>query len=179
MHKTETPVYTSAEGCPIEDPTAALQIRSSFGGGGAALLADSHLIEVLAHFARERIPERVVHAKAAGAWGEFECTKDLSDITSAKFLTEKGKKTKVLARISTVGGEKGSADTVRDIRGWALKIFTEEGNQDFVFNDLPVFFIRDPAKFPSINRAHKRHPQTNGTLRCHRCMLRQMSLHNV
>ncbi|MCJ1290209.1 peroxisomal catalase A [Xylographa carneopallida] len=102
----------------------------------------------------------VVHAKAAGAWGEFEVTHDISDITSAKFLVM-GKKTKVLAPISTVAGEKGSSDTVRDIRGWAFKHFTEEGNQDFVFNDLPVFFIRDQIKFPSLNRSHKRHPQTN------------------
>ena len=122
LNKKETPVYTLAEGCPIEDPTATLQIRSRYGGGGLALLEDTQLIEMLAHFSRERIPERVVHAKAAGAWGEFECTKDLSDITSAKFLGAVGKKTKVLARISTVGGEKGSADTVRDIRGWALKV---------------------------------------------------------
>ncbi|EKG21351.1 Catalase, partial [Macrophomina phaseolina MS6] len=159
--KTKIPVYTLAEGRPCDDPTASLHIRSRFGGGGLALLEDTQLIETLAHFARERIPERVVHAKAAGAWGEFEVTHDISDITSAAFLNGIGKKTKALARISTVAGEKGSSDTVRDIRGWALKLFTEEGNQDFVFNDLPVFFIRDPIKFPSMNRSHKRHPQTN------------------
>jgi len=100
------------------------------------LLEDTHLIETLAHFPRERIPERVVHAKAAGAWGEFEVTHDISDITSCNFLTGVGKKTPLLSRISTVGGEKGSADTLRDIRGFAVKFFTEEGNQDFVFNDL-------------------------------------------
>jgi catalase len=104
---------------------------------------------------------RSVHAKAAGAFGEFEVLEDVSDITDADFLTGIGKKTKVLTRISTVGGEKGSADTVRDVRGWATKFYTEEGIQDFVFNDLPVFFIRDPIKFPSMNRSHKRHPQTN------------------
>jgi catalase len=104
---------------------------------------------------------RVVHAKAAGAWGEFECTHDVSDFTTANFLSEVGKKTKVLARISTVAGERGSSDTLRDIRGFALKMFTEEGNWDFVGNDLPVFFIRDPVKFPSLNRSHKRHPQTD------------------
>jgi catalase len=102
-----------------------------------------------------------VHAKAAGAYGEFEVTHDITSITSANFLSEVGKKTPVLARISTVGGEKGSSDTVRDIRGWALKLFTDEGNYDIVGNDLPVFFIRDPVKFPSLNRSHKRHPQTN------------------
>jgi catalase len=102
-----------------------------------------------------------VHAKAAGAWGEFECTHDVSDFTSAAFLSEVGKKTKVLARLSTVAGEKGSSDTTRDIRGFALKFFTGQGNWDFVGNDLPVFFIRDSVKFPSLNRSHKRHPQTN------------------
>jgi catalase len=112
-------------------------------------------IYVIAHF------NRSVHAKAAGAWGEFEVTHDASDLTDAKFLTGIGKKTKVLCRISTVAGEKGASDTVRDVRGWAMKIFTEDGNQDFVFNDLPVFFIRDPIKFPSMNRSHKRHPRTN------------------
>ncbi|MCJ1392271.1 hypothetical protein MMC18_005138 [Xylographa bjoerkii] len=131
----KNPVNTWAEGRPSDDPTTTLQIRSKVGGGGLALLQDTQLIETLAHFSRERIPERVVHAKAAGAWGEFEVTHDISDITSAKFLAM-GKKTKVLARISTVAGEKSSSDTVRDIRGWALKHFTEEGNQDLVFNDL-------------------------------------------
>jgi catalase len=127
------------------------------------LLQDTQLIETLAHFSRERIPERVVHARAVGAWGEFEVTHDISHLTSAKFLTGIGKKSKTLARISTVGPERGSSDTVRDVRGWALKIFTEEGNQDFVFNNIPVFFIRDPIKFPSLNRSHKRHPATNLT----------------
>jgi len=138
-----------------------LQIRASHGNGGLSVLCDTQLIETLAHFARERIPERSVHAKAAGAWGEFEVTHDASDLTDAKFLNGIGKKTKVLIRISTVAGEKGASDTVRDVRGWAMKFFTEDGNQDFVFNDLPVFFIRDPIKFPSMNRSHKRHPQTN------------------
>lgn len=153
-------VYDPA-GTPCADPTTALQIRSRYGAGGLGVLADTQLIETLAHFPRERIPERAVHAKAAGAWGEYEVIDDLSDITDAKFLTGRGKKTPLLCRISTVAGEKGSSDTVRDIRGWAMKLFTEEGNQDFVFNDLPVFFVRDPIKFPSMNRSHKRHPQTN------------------
>jgi catalase len=106
------------------------------------------------------IYHRVVHAKAAGAWGEFECTHDITDWCSAALFNKIGKKTQVLARISTVAGEKGSADTARDIRGFSLKFKTEEGNWDFVGNDLPVFFIRDPIKFPSLNRSHKRHPQT-------------------
>ncbi|KAF2204561.1 catalase [Delitschia confertaspora ATCC 74209] len=161
-NSTEPPVYTLAEGRPVQDPTTQVVLRGpKVRGGGLALLEDTQLIETLAHFPRERIPERVVHAKAAGAWGEFEVTHDITDITSAKLFNEVGKKTKVLARISTVAGEKGSSDTARDIRGWAVKFFTEEGNYDIVGNDLPVFFIRDPIKFPSLNRSHKRHPQTN------------------
>lgn len=100
------------------------------------LLQDTQLIETLAHFSRERIPERVVHARAVGAFGEFEVTHDVSHFTSAKFLNGIGKKSKVLLRVSTVGPERGSADTVRDVRGWGMKIFTEEGNQDWVFNSI-------------------------------------------
>lgn len=105
--------------------------------------------------------DSVVHAKAAGAYGTFTLTHDISDLTSADFLNGIGKTTPVLARISTVGGEKGSPDSARDPRGFAMKFFTAEGNQDFVFNNTPIFFIRDPIKFPSLNRTHKRHPQTN------------------
>ena len=153
---------TRIVGRPVADPSSATVLRGTHGRlqGGLGLLEDTQLIETLAHFSRERIPERVVHAKAAGAWGEFEVTQDISHITSCNFLTGVGKKTPLLARISTVAGEKGSPDTVRDIRGFAVKFFTEEGNQDFVMNDLPVFFIRDPVKFPSVNRSHKKHPQT-------------------
>lgn len=158
---SDHPTSTMANGQPSADPGSVQQIRYGNGNGGLVVLSDTQTIEVLAHFARERIPERSVHAKAAGAFGEFEVLEDVSDITDADFLTGVGKKTKVLTRISTVGGEKGSADTVRDVRGWAIKFYTEEGIQDFVFNDLPVFFIRDPIKFPSMNRSHKRHPQTN------------------
>ncbi|CAM1500632.1 Fc.00g097940.m01.CDS01 [Cosmosporella sp. VM-42] len=154
------PVYTLAEGVPYADPTTA----QHFGGNsikGLMLMQDTQLIETLAHFSRERIPERVVHARAVGAFGEFEVTHDVSQYTSAKFLNGIGKRSKVLLRVSTVGPERGSADTVRDVRGWGMKIFTEEGNQDFVFNSIPVFFVRDPIKFPSLNRSHKRHPATN------------------
>ncbi|GKT70148.1 catalase [Colletotrichum tofieldiae] len=157
-----TPTYTLAEGVPFADPTTA----QHFGGNtikGLMLLQDTQLIETLAHFSRERIPERVVHARAVGAFGEFEVTHDVSQYTSAKFLNGIGKKSKVLLRVSTVGPERGSADTVRDVRGWGMKIFTEEGNQDWVFNDIPVFFVRDPIKFPSLNRSHKRNPRTNVT----------------
>ncbi|CAG1960208.1 unnamed protein product [Fusarium graminearum] len=157
----ENPISTLANGQPTENPGSTQQIRYGQSNGGLVVLSDTQTIEILAHFARERIPERSVHAKAAGATGEFEVLEDLSDITDANFLSEKGKKTPMLMRISTVGGEKGSADTVRDVRGWSTKLYTEEGIQDFVFNDLPVFFIREPIKFPSMNRSHKRHPRTN------------------
>ncbi|KAK9233866.1 catalase-domain-containing protein, partial [Lipomyces kononenkoae] len=147
-------------GCPYASNVTSVQVRNG-SGGGLVLLQDTQLIETLAHFSRERIPERVVHAKAAGAYGVFEVTHDCSDITSASFLNVVGKKTEVLLRISTVGPERGSADTVRDVHGWAMKLYTDEGNLDWVFNNTPVFFVRDPIKFPSLNRSHKRHPRTN------------------
>ncbi|KAH8201789.1 hypothetical protein TruAng_004053 [Truncatella angustata] len=146
---------------PSDNPGSVRQVRYGNTNGGLVVLADVQLVEVLAHFARERIPERSVHAKAAVAFGQFEVLEDISDLTDAKFLTGIGKTTKLHTRMSTVGGENGSADTVRDVRGWSTKLYTEEGIQDFVFNDLPVFFIRDPIKFPSMNRSHKRHPRTN------------------
>jgi catalase len=159
--RNENPTVTLANGQPSENPGASQQIRYGNTNGGLVVLSDVNTVEVLAHFARERIPERSVHAKAAGAMGEFELLEDISDLTDAKWLNGVGKKTKVLSRISTVGGEKGSSDTVRDVRGFATKFYTEDGIQDFVFNDLPVFFVRDPIKFPSMNRSHKRHPRTN------------------
>ncbi|GAD98054.1 catalase, putative, partial [Paecilomyces variotii No. 5] len=152
--------YTLSEGCPYASNATSVQVRNG-SGGGLVLMQDTQLIETLAHFSRERIPERVVHAKAAGAYGEFEVTHDCSDLTSASFLNTIGKKTGVLLRISTVGPERGSADTVRDVHGWAMKLYTDEGNLDWVFNNTPVFFVRDPIKFPSLNRSHKRHPRTN------------------
>ncbi|KAF9894829.1 hypothetical protein FE257_004450 [Aspergillus nanangensis] len=156
------PYYTLAEGRPLPDDRSAVQVRNG-SGGGLVLLQDTQLVEGLAHFARERIPERVVHAKAAGAFGTFEVTHDCTDITSASFLSKVGKKTDLVARISAVTNETGYADTVRDVHGWAMKFYTDEGNQDFVFNNTPVFFIRDPQKFPSLNHSHKRHPATNLT----------------
>ncbi|KAL5362240.1 catalase-like domain-containing protein [Aspergillus floccosus] len=154
------PGFTLAEGQPVSDPSVSSTLPT-IGGGGLTTLGDTLLLETLAHFNRERIPERVVHAKAAGAWGEFEVTNDISSLTSAKFLNGLGKKTPVLFRLSTTGGEKGSADTVRDVRGFSVKFFTEEGNHDIVGNHIPVFFVRDPVRFPSLNRSHKRHPATN------------------
>ncbi|KAJ5610827.1 Catalase mono-functional heme-containing [Penicillium lagena] len=153
--------YTLAEeGCPFASSSTAVLMRNR-EGAGLGLLQDTQLIETLAHFSHERIPERVVHAKAVGGYGEFEATSDCSDITSASFLNKAGKKTPLLMRVSTVGPEAGSADTSRDVHGWAMKLYTDEGNLDWVFNNTPVFFIRDPIKFPSMNRSHKRHPRTH------------------
>jgi catalase len=116
---------------------------------------------MLAHFDRERIPERVVHAKGSGAYGYFEVTDDVSDLTCADFLSKVGKKTKVFTRFSTVGGEKGSADAARDPRGFATKFYTDEGVIDWVYNNTPIFFIRNPAKFPLFIHTQKRNPETN------------------
>ncbi len=148
---------TTAFGIPVSDD----QNSMTAGKRGPILMQDVHLLEKLGHFDRERIPERVVHAKGAGAGGYFEVTADLTRYTKAKFLSEVGKKTEVFARFSTVGGEKGSADAARDPRGFAVKFYTEEGNYDFVGNNTPVFFIRDPLKFSDFIHTQKRHPATN------------------
>ena len=131
------------------------------GSEGPALMQDTHLLDKLAHFDRERIPERVVHAKGAGAYGYFEVTADVSEYTKAAFLAEVGKRTDLFVRFSTVGGEKGSADSDRDPRGFAVKFYTEEGNYEMVGNNTPVFFIRDPLKFPDFIHTQKRNPGTN------------------
>ena len=148
---------TTNQGATVSDDQNSLTVSNN----GPALLQDVHLIEKLAHFNRERIPERIVHAKGAGAGGYFEVTKDLTKYTKAKFLSEVGKRTEVFARFSTVGGEKGSADAERDPRGFAIKFYTEEGNYDLVGNNTPVFFIRDPLKFPDFIHTQKRNPGTN------------------
>ncbi|KAF3012978.1 peroxisomal catalase A [Neopestalotiopsis sp. 37M] len=153
----EQPVYTTSNGCPVDHPSKWQRI----GPAGPLLLQDFHLIDLLAHFDRERIPERVVHAKGAGAFGEFEVTDDISDICSVDMLNGVGKKTKCVARFSTVGGEKGSADTARDPRGFSVKFYTEEGNWDWVYNNTPVFFLRDPTNFPLFIHTQKKDPQTN------------------
>ncbi|KAL4080050.1 catalase-like domain-containing protein [Scleroderma yunnanense] len=150
-------VYTTSTGAPVAQPYAAQRI----GTLGPLLLQDFHHLDLLAHFDRERIPERVVHAKGAGAHGYFETTHDLGDITSCKLFTNVGQKVNATVRFSTVGGESGSADTARDPRGFAIKLKTEEGNLDWVFNNTPVFFIRDPAKFPHFIHTQKRNPQTH------------------
>jgi catalase len=148
---------TTAFGIPVGDD----QNSQTAGQRGPVLMQDAHLLEKLAHFDRERIPERVVHAKGAGAYGYFEVTADVTPYTKANFLAEIGKRTEVFARFSTVGGEKGSPDAARDPRGFAVKFYTEEGNYDFVGNNTPVFFIRDPLKFPDFIHTQKRHPATN------------------
>ncbi|HUX01794.1 MAG TPA: catalase, partial [Phycisphaerae bacterium] len=148
---------TTASGTPIDNDLNTL----TAGPRGPALMQDVHLMEKLAHFNRERIPERVVHAKGAGAHGVFECTADMSKHTRAGFLSKVGKKTEVFARFSTVGGERGSADSARDPRGFAIKFYTEEGNYDMTGNNTPVFFIRDPLKFPDFIHTQKRNPATN------------------
>ena len=148
---------TTAAGIPVPDNQTSL----TAGERGPTLLQDHYLLEKLSHFNRERIPERVVHAKAAGAHGVLTVTQDITKYTKAKLFSEVGKKTEVLGRFSTVAGEKGSADTVRDVRGFALKFYTEEGNWDMVGNNTPVFFIRDAIKFPDFIHTQKRDPQTN------------------
>jgi catalase len=131
------------------------------GPRGPILMQDFHLMEKMAHFNRERTPERVVHAKGAGAYGTFTVTHDISRYTRAKIFAEIGKQTAMFARFSTVGGERGSADSARDPRGFALKFYTEEGNWDLVGNNTPVFFIRDPLKFGDFIHTQKREPQSN------------------
>ncbi|CAI7614023.1 unnamed protein product [Penicillium glandicola] len=149
------PAYTTSNGCP------AMRPDHSQREGGNLLLKDFALLDVLSHFNRERIPERVVHAKGAGAYGEFEVTHDISDICNIEMLLGVGKKTPCVTRFSTTGGERGAADGVRDPRGMATKFFTEQGNWDWVYLNVPFFFIRDPIKFPGLIHAQKRDPRTN------------------
>lgn len=148
---------TTSNGAPVENDTHT----QTAGWPGPSLLQDVHFIDKMAHFDREVIPERRVHAKGAGAYGVFEVTHDVTQYTRAKFLSEIGKQTEVFLRFSTVGGERGSADTERDPRGFAVKFYTEEGNYDLVGNNTPVFFIRDPLKFPDFIHTQKRDPRTN------------------
>ncbi|MFP3448148.1 catalase [Pseudomonas sp. SIMBA_067] len=150
-------ILTTASGAPVADN----QNSRSAGPRGPLLLDDFHLIEKLAHFNRENIPERRVHAKGSGAYGTFTVNRDITQYTSAKLFEQIGKQTETFLRFSTVGGERGSADTERDPRGFAVKFYTEEGNWDIVGNNTPVFFIRDPLKFPDFIHTQKRHPQSN------------------
>ncbi len=142
-------------------PVANNQDSITAGPQGPVLLQDYQLIEKLAHQNRERIPERVVHAKGWGAYGQLKITNDLSKYSRAAIFSDVGKETPLLIRFSTVAGELGAADAERDVRGFAVKFYTEEGNWDLVGNNTPVFFIRDPLKFPDFIRTQKRHPKTN------------------
>ena len=148
---------TTNQGVPVTDNQNSLTV----GQRGPVLLQDVQFIEKMAHFDRERIPERVVHAKGAGAHGYFKVYKSMKRYTKAKFLQDLKKKTPVFVRFSTVTGGRGSADTVRDPRGFAVKFYTDDGNYDLVGNNLPVFFIRDAIKFPDMVHAFKGAPDTN------------------
>ena len=156
MSNTKPPIMTTSAGAPISDNQNSL----SAGERGPLLLQDYQLIEKLAHQNRERIPERVVHAKGWGAHGTLTITNDISQYSKAKVF-EMGKQTPMFARFSTVAGELGAADAERDVRGFSLKFYTEDGNWDLVGNNTPVFFVRDPLKFPDFIHTQKRHPKTN------------------
>lgn len=155
-HK-KSDLLTTSSGCPIGDKTNVQTV----GPRGPVVLHDVVFLDEMAHFDRERIPERVVHAKGAGAFGYFEVTHDISKYCKAAIFNQIGKKTPIAVRFSTVGGESGSADTVRDPRGFAVKFYTEEGNWDLVGNNTPIFFIRDPFFFPSFIHTQKRNPATH------------------
>ena len=150
----ENQFLTTATGLPIFNNQDSLKV----GPRGPTLLEDFHLREKLTNFDHEQIPERVVHARGSGAYGTFTCTKSMKDFTIAKFLQETGKKTSVFVRFSQVVGSKGSADTVRDVRGFATKFYTEEGNYDLVGNNIPIFFIQDAIKFPDLVHSIKPEP---------------------
>ncbi|MDM7488440.1 catalase [Rhodococcus sp. CSLK01-03] len=148
---------TTAAGAPVPDNQNSL----TAGARGPMLLQDVWFLEKLAHFDREVIPERRMHAKGSGAFGTFRVTHDITRHTRAALFSEIGKQTEVFVRFSTVAGERGAADAERDIRGFAVRFYTEEGNWDVVGNNTPVFFFRDPLKFPDLNHAVKRDPRTN------------------
>ena len=150
-------ILTTESGAPVADN----QNSQTAGADGPVLLQDQHLIEKLARFNRERIPERIVHARGSGAHGHFEVTADVSQWTRARFLSEIGKRTEVFVRFSTVAGSRGAPEAVRDPRGFAVKFYTEDGNYDLTGNDTPIFFIRDPLKFPDFIHSQKPDPYTN------------------
>lgn len=154
---TDNQRLTTTGGAPIVDN----QNTQTAGPRGPVLMQDYQLLEKLAHQNRERIPERTVHAKGWGAHGTFTVTHDITQYTRAKVFSEVGKQTDIIARFSTVAGERGAADAERDVRGFSVKFYTEEGNWDMVGNNTPVFFVRDPYKFPDFIHTQKRHPKTN------------------
>ncbi len=153
---SKTPTLTSAEGAPIAE-----QSTLTAGPRGPVLMQDVQLLEQMQHFNRERIPERVVHAKGSGAYGTFTVTQDITGYSKAALFAQVGKQTGAFLRFSTVAGERGAADAERDVRGFALKLYTEEGNWDLVGNNTPVFFVRDPLKFQQFIHTQKRDPRTN------------------
>ena len=154
---SDTTKLTTTAGAPVPDNQNAL----TAGPRGPLLMQDIWFLEKLAHFDREVIPERRMHAKGSGAFGIFTVTHDITRYTKAKIFSQIGKKTELFVRFSTVAGERGAADAERDIRGFAVKFYTEEGNWDLTGNNTPVFFLRDPLKFPDLNKAVKRDPRTN------------------
>ncbi len=154
---SESKKLTNNVGAPVTDNQNVMTV----GPRGPMLLQDVWYLEKLAHFDREVIPERRMHAKGSGAYGIFTVTHDITTYTKAKIFSEVGKKTDLFVRFSTVAGERGAADAERDIRGFAIKFYTDQGNWDLVGNNTPVFFLRDPLKFPDLNHAVKRDPRTN------------------
>ena len=177
MATSKSPVMTTAAGVPVADNENSLT-----AGPRGPLLADYQLMERMAHFNRERVPERVVHAKGAGAYGTFWVTQDVTRYTRARLFEQVDKQTEVFLRFSTVAGELGSADTVRDPRGFAVKFYTEEGNWDMVGNNTPVFFVRDPLKFQDFIHSQKRDPATgrrSATMQWDFWSLSPESLHQV
>ncbi len=156
MSDLSRPHTTTDSGIPAPSDERSLTV----GPSGPTVLHDHYTVQKMQHFNRERVPERVVHAKGSGAHGFFEVTEDVRWFTKARFLSEVGKRTPMFARFSTVAGEQGYADTVRDPRGFALKFYTEEGNYDLVGNNTPVFFVRDASKFQDFIHSQKRLPQT-------------------
>lgn len=157
MEHPEEKKLTTAAGAPVADNTNS----STVGSRGPMTLQNPWFIEKLAHFDREVIPERRMHAKGSGAFGTFTVTHDITKYSKAKIFEKVGKVTGVFVRFSTVAGERGAADAERDIRGFATKFYTDEGNWDLVGNNTPVFFLRDPLRFPDLNHAVKRDPKTN------------------
>ncbi len=153
----DDPILTTESGAPVADN----QNSQTAGPAGPVLLQDQHLTEKLARFNRERIPERIVHARGSGAHGHFEVTADVSRWTRARFLSEIGRRTEVFVRFSTVAGSRGAPEAVRDPRGFAVKFYTEDGNYDLTGNNTPIFFIRDPLKFPDFIHSQKPDPYTN------------------
>ncbi|WP_439096858.1 catalase [Bacillus massiliigorillae] len=157
QNKEQNKKLTTAFGAPVSDN----QNTMTAGPRGPVLMQDVWFIEKMAHFDREVIPERRMHAKGSGAFGTFTVTNDITQYTRAAIFSEVGKQTEMFVRFSTVAGERGAADAERDIRGFAMKFYTEEGNWDLVGNNTPVFFFRDPKQFPDLNHAVKRDPRTN------------------